>query len=998
MPSKKFVSVSDMLKDMMGTIPVSNDKPPYIPSIMEFCESTKYLDFPHTGIQLYPMQKIMFKVFYRGSAGNENLKLEDEEIELLKKLELTNDENGNVLQKYESNKIFRELVLVWGRRSGKDFCVGTVACYEAMRLLECPGGDPYAVYNIAASAPITILTIATAAGQAQLAFNEMKSKILKSPYFADKFIPDGITSNQIFLLTPKDKEENKEFERKKLPLKKGSICLEVGHSNSDTLLGKSVFVLILDEVASYKQTGSASSGERIYTAMTPSLNTFGRNLPVLDEDGKQKISVDGVPVTRRVYDSKILSISSPRGQEGIFYKIFKETHDVEDRLSCRLPTWSVNPRESIESLRRANPNMTEEEFWMEIGAEFSGTAGENAFPAESVKHCFELGRQFGVKNKDLGRPGFLYFAHLDPASTSHNYALVVLHRENFINKETKKNDFVIVVDHVKFWHPTPGKPVKVEEVDDYVIKMRRRFNLGLVTYDQWNTCHYLTRICTAKGLQKVIDVQVGDLIRNRKGDIETIVAKKVDLNADCLTVRTKFGYEATVTKNHPFWNGSDFIYAKDLDIGDRIDLQDFTHFGNVHDPDTALMMGYLVSEGYISEKEDTAVFTNTDYEVFQDYLAVAEKVMGDKPYIHKRGKKQKEYHLDSWNANYFGERARKIKGIVSGDCYSKSVPDFVMNGDKETVSSFISSLYEGDGNVCHNPKALSVEYNTSSKELAKDLQLLLLCFGIKSSLRYFTNKFLDGKQYPFYRITIYGENIDIFAREINFRSMTKKNVLKEVIRLKNDVDLRPYYKRKSRGIRKIVGKKKSRSRQMFDKVVSIEPTTATICHLEVSGDHTYISNGLVSHNSLESIKKLQSNGIPAKCTRYNHVYKMKIYDELYNLIVSGKLILPEDHLLKNELLNIQRKPLGSNGYRIFPRREGDVTTDDLVDSLAGACYNSINVFANRLPKAKLVNTGICGQSNQIQWNSMSGPLGFGSGEQVAKRLENRSRLPQYPRR
>jgi hypothetical protein len=126
---------------------------------------------------------------------------------------------------------------------------------------------------------------------------------------------------------------------------------------------------------------------------------------------------------------------------------------------------------------------------MEFGAEFSGTEGENFFPPEYVVKCFH-NHQFGTHLKEpdhWGRPGITYFAHLDPAISSHNYALAVVHKHLFVNPVTRKIDFWIVLDHLKVWTPTDGKPIRIDEVDDYVIDLRRRFHLGLVTYDQWNS-------------------------------------------------------------------------------------------------------------------------------------------------------------------------------------------------------------------------------------------------------------------------------------------------------------------------------------------------------------------------------------------------------------------------------------------------------------------------------------------------------------------------------
>jgi len=483
MPRKEWKSISDMISQAATVIDVSEiTSEKFIPDIITFCEHPDYLDMKSSNIELYPMQRIMLKVFYRGSVGNELVTLTEEEMELCRVLNLDNPDNGDVLGKYKSIERFRELVLVWGRRSGKDFISSVVALYEAMKLLECQSGDPYITYNIGSANPITILTIATAKDQADIAFQEVKDKLLRSRYFKDKIGQDAIQSQSICLLTPKDRKDNKEYKERRLPLKKGSIVIEVGHSNSDSLLGKSIFVLILDEVAAYKNTGGSSGGDRIYTALTPSLNTFVRNEKYIDTDGKT--------VVRKVYDSKIVSISSPRGQDGIFYNLFRESDNVPSRLGCRLPTWSVNPNQEEEYLRQTNSHMTEEMFQMEFGAEFSGTASENFFPREVVEMCFT----HSLKLRDIGEPGKVYFAHLDPATTSHNYALVIVHKEFFIHPETKKADYIIIVDHVKYWQPDIGKPVNEEEVDEYVIGLRRRFHLGLVTYDQWNSSKSILKL------------------------------------------------------------------------------------------------------------------------------------------------------------------------------------------------------------------------------------------------------------------------------------------------------------------------------------------------------------------------------------------------------------------------------------------------------------------------------------------------------------------------
>ena len=456
-----------------------------IPSIIEFVESEKYLGLPvqkPTPIDLYPLQRIMLKAFYAGSTGNESLSLDDEEVKLCKLNNLEDENVSDIFIKQNNGIIKSEMVLVWGRRSGKDFCIAILACYEAAKLLESPFGDPYRLYNLGSGAPFTILTVANSSAQAQVLFNEIKDKILKSQYFSDKIVPEGILADQIHLLTPADKIRNAEMLDRGLPQNPGSVIIRSGHSNSDSLAGISCYCLLLDEIGLYKQTPGSGGGDSIYRTLAPATSTYIRKVTSTDEYGKE--------TSKDVYDGKIICISSPRGKEGIFFDLYRKSPNVKHRVMCKLPTWVVNPSQTRELLREKFTNMTEEEFMMEFGAEFSGTAGQTFFTRDMVDKCFYN----NMKLKDNGESGYSYFCHLDPATSSHNYALCVCHKEIFLNQETGKTDFKIIVDHIRYWQPLEGKPILTEEVDSYIIGLSKKFNFELVTFDQWNSQHSIEHL------------------------------------------------------------------------------------------------------------------------------------------------------------------------------------------------------------------------------------------------------------------------------------------------------------------------------------------------------------------------------------------------------------------------------------------------------------------------------------------------------------------------
>jgi len=491
-----FKSILDTIKDSVLQHEDQSTTSRTIPSILDFIYGKKYLNFTKRKIKLYPLQEVMLKIFYRGTEGNENLRLSDKEIKMVE------DAGQDVaLNKYHSDTTFRELVLVLGRRSGKGFVISIIALYEAMKLLECPGGSPFKYYGLDDGNPLFILTVATSGDQAKIVFSEMKSKLHQSDYFRSKL--GRSTTDKIHLFTPEDRRKQKELMSQGLVEMcnsvEGSVVIMSGHSNSESLLGKSVFVLLLDEVASFKSSSGPGGGDRIYSALGPSQAAFTRN--AYDENGNQLFDENGDPV--KVLESKTISISSPRAEEGMLYKLYREAGEVENRLAFRLPTWKVNLSMTEEMLRREYKWYTPDEFAMEFGAQFSGTGGEKFIANEYVDKAFDIGVSLG--QQEAGRPGFIYYAHLDPSSTSHNYALIVLHvekRARTIEKNgrsRKEHVPYFVVDHIKCWQPPPGGSINVFEVDKYIINLARRFRFAMITYDVWNSLSSVQKL-RAKGI------------------------------------------------------------------------------------------------------------------------------------------------------------------------------------------------------------------------------------------------------------------------------------------------------------------------------------------------------------------------------------------------------------------------------------------------------------------------------------------------------------------
>lgn len=475
--------VSDASSDMEGNII----------DIITFCEDVAYLNMKgqNPPMRLWDMQKIVLKLFYRGSTGNEHLTLTEEERHVLyevaeqESLDYEKEKGGfkQVIEKYDRGNSHNILLFVMGRRSSKTMIVSIIAAYEAYKLIEL--GNPHKYYTdkgveIGAGKPIAILNVAVSAKQAyDPLFLEIEERITRSTYFSDKVNYSACTKGTIYMLTKADREEIKRRKEKGISLSvDGSVVLMSGHSNSNSLRGKAAIAILFDEFAHFIQTDGRTSGDEAYRALSPSVKQFGA-------------------------DGRIVLLSDPKGKDGMFWKLFHLSQDrerdengndkVDDHgnylpknenvLAIQLPTWRVNPTPELskESLSEAQ-SMDPVAFAHTFGARFVGEEGTNFFDERKINNCID----FTAGPVDMGNPRYVYHIHLDPATTSHNYALAMTHTVTYTNafREVKRKIFV---DLIKYWTPTENGPVELNEVEKTIRNLCKRFRVLTVSFDQWQS-------------------------------------------------------------------------------------------------------------------------------------------------------------------------------------------------------------------------------------------------------------------------------------------------------------------------------------------------------------------------------------------------------------------------------------------------------------------------------------------------------------------------------
>src|SRR4029077_3291951 len=136
-------------------------------------------------------------------------------------------------------------------------------------------------------------------------------------------------------------------------------------ASAKTTRGMSASLAIFEEHAHFDATSGPGSDERGYLAVRPSLRRFA---------GK----------------AKVLCISTPNGQAGKFYELFRDAESgvLASAVAVKAPTWEVDPTYGQEEQDADRAELGEDGFAEEIAADF--ISGKGSFFDLSAIH-FEEG-------------------------------------------------------------------------------------------------------------------------------------------------------------------------------------------------------------------------------------------------------------------------------------------------------------------------------------------------------------------------------------------------------------------------------------------------------------------------------------------------------------------------------------------------------------------------------------------------------------------------------
>ena len=251
-------------------------------------------------------------------------------------------------------------------------------------------------------------------------------------------------------------------------------------------------------------------------------------------------------------------------------------------------------------------------------------------------------------------------------------------------------------------------------------------------------------------------------------------------------IQTATGREVEVTPSHPLFVQSDGRFtptkAENLSAGtfiavprrlqpagrDELDVP--FRASKAHNridlalPDTwtrdlARLLGYIVAEGYVEQREDNTGFvsiTNNDREILDDAATTMESLnLNVTERSSHDGKDARELMC---SAGEFVSFLNSLDESLLSPSSERRIPPALMQATDETAAAFLRGYIEGEAHVSASQREICVA--SMSRPLLRDIRSMLLRFGITSQLQ--------SRQNGSYRLRISGDSFATYVDRVGF--------------------------------------------------------------------------------------------------------------------------------------------------------------------------------------------------------------------------------------
>ncbi len=398
----------------------------------------------------------------------------------------------------------------------------------------------------------------------------------------------------------------------------------------------------------------------------------------------------------------------------------------------------------------------------------------------------------------------------------------------------------------------------------------------------------------------------------RKGIKTEFFSREVE---GLLRVKLRSGREVKLTREHPLFTVLGWKAIGELGVGSRVAVpRVMPNFGDFEMRECEVkLLSYLIAEGHTKQ---IILFSNMDSVIVEDFrealgefdscLDIVEEKSGcyrisDKNWKtevleHDSTRSNKGQFVKGCSSKY---KKRSIRELIERErlfgklAVEKFLSDNLMRLNKEQMKLFLNRLFSCDGSVYKSNGYWEVSYASASEKLIRQVQSLLLRFGILSKLREKKTR-CNGKMFDSFELVLNTVNGEKFIREIGFfgEKVGRCEVMLEEISgkiLNPNVDTIPKeiwdgYKpeswaeigrefgyehpkamrerlrycpsRETLGkIGKITGDEKflkfAASEVFWDEIVLIEEIEGreTVYDITVPENHNFVANDIIVHNS-----------------------------------------------------------------------------------------------------------------------------------------------------
>jgi intein/homing endonuclease len=353
-------------------------------------------------------------------------------------------------------------------------------------------------------------------------------------------------------------------------------------------------------------------------------------------------------------------------------------------------------------------------------------------------------------------------------------------------------------------------------------------------------------IPTDQGMIPIKEVRAG--MRTLWGEVK---AQAYMGEKETVEITTELGYRLILTPDHLVELPDGSFLRADKTLGVEIQLnapifaddyfvKRWVGFGGVRnelkiDEDFGRFLGYFMGDGDYNGTTLGICLDGRDTDVEDDYRRLITRIFGVELSSRRMGNKNGGLYLRCANVRFrkiFNQLGilKKIKNKNGHVAYKRNVnvPECIWRSPNPVVREFLKGLFDSDGWI--GLGGHPVKFFTKHIEFMREVQLLLLGFGVHSNFRKVIKKAND-KEYTGYELVMNPYDSHRFSQEIGFISQRKRS--REVRKdYTPPVHGRPPVKR-----------------MMTDKIASIEPAgVRKVYDLEIDGKPVFGGNGISVHN------------------------------------------------------------------------------------------------------------------------------------------------------